>query len=534
MVDNLKKMKVWVSELLDDEAIAALREQCEVVVQYKVPREEQLAMIGDFHGVIIRSETVVDKEFLDAAKNLRIVGRGGSGLDNVDIDYATQKGIIVCNTPESNIVSACEQTWSLMLSSSRNTAWAWNFIRAGQWDRKKFQGSELYGKTLGIIGLGRIGSLVSIRAKAFGMKVIAYDPYIPDSRFEKFGVEKKSQLDDLLKEADYITIHTPKTQETINIISDREVGLLKTGVRLVNCARGGLYNEDAVYRGLKSGKIASLGIDVWVHEPQQNHPLYGLDNVVGTPHLGASTYEAAARVGSEVVAEVIAGLRGEIVRNAVNIPSVSEQTYAKLKIFISLAEKMGKLYGQVRRESVKRVEIEFSGREIENPEDAKILSVVALKGVLEGSVTHGTVNFVNAELLAQQRGIEVRERIALETGDYSNMIRLLVTEEGNGTFEIAGTVLERKLPRIIKVGDYSVAFFPEGRLIYAPHQNKPGVIGKVGMAMAEYNVNISKMVVGDGPKDSIMILNVDNRVPKEVLAKCRTFEEVFDMKVVEF
>ncbi len=532
-MDKLKQMKVWVAELLDEEAIAALQDVCQVDVKYKVPRDQQLAMIGDYHAAIIRSETVVDKEFLDAAVNLKIVGRGGSGLDNVDIDYATQKGVIVCNTPESNIVSACEQTWSLMLSSSRNTSYAWQFIRSGQWDRKRFQGSELYGKTLGIIGLGRIGGLVSMRAKAFAMRVIAYDPYIPDSRFEAFGVEKKAALDDLIKEADYITIHTPKTHETTNMISDREIGLMKPGIRLINCARGGLYNEDALYRGLKSGRIASLGIDVWVHEPQQSHPLYELDNVVGTPHLGASTYEAAARVGSEVVNEVISGLRGEIVKNAVNIPSVSEQTYAKLKVFIALAEKMGKLYGQIRRESVKKVEIEFSGRDIENPEDAKILSLVALKGVLEASVTEGAVNFVNAGLLAEQRGIEVREHIALESGDYSNMIRLLVSEEGNGVFEIAGTVLERKLTRIIRVGDYSVAFIPEGRLIYAPHKNRPGVIGKVGMAMAEYNVNIAKMVVGEGPNNSIMILNVDNNVPEVVLEKCLTFEDIDDMKVVE-
>lgn len=532
-MDELRNMKVWVAELLDDEAIATLQKYCQVDVKYKVPREQQLAMIGDYHAVIIRSETIVDREFLDAAVNLKIVGRAGSGLDNVDIDYATSKGIIVCNTPESNIVSACEQTWALMLASARNTAWAWQFIRSGQWDRKRFQGSELYGKTLGIIGLGRIGSLVAIRAKAFGMRVIAYDPYIPDSRFEAFGAEKKSTLDELIREADFITIHTPKTPETINMISDREIEMMKPGVRLVNCARGGLYNEDALVRGLQSGKIASVALDVWVHEPQDSHPLYQFDNVVGTPHLGASTYEAAARVGTEVVAQVIAGLRGEIVKNAVNIPSVSEQTYNKLKVFISLAEKMGKLYGQIRRESVRRVEIEFWGRDIEKPEDAKILSIAALKGILEGSVTEGAVNFVNAGILAEERGIEIIERIALEPIDYSNMIRLLVTEEGNGVFEIAGTVLEKKLPRIIKVGDYSVAFIPEGRLIYAPHQNRPGVIGKVGTAMAEYNVNISKMVVGEGPRDSIMILNVDNSVPEAVLAKCRTFDDIYDMKVVE-
>ena len=237
-MDSLKQMKVWVAELLDDEAIAALEEVCRVDIKYKVPREEQLAMIKDYHAVIIRSETVVDKEFLDAAVNLKIVGRGGSGLDNVDIDYATNRGVIVCNTPESNIVSACEQTWALMLASSRNTSHAWQFIRSGKWDRKRFQGSELYGKTLGIIGLGRIGGLVSQRAQAFAMRVIAYDPYIPDSRFEAFGVEKKAHLDELIRESDFITIHTPKTHETIDMISDREIGLMKAGVRLVNCARG--------------------------------------------------------------------------------------------------------------------------------------------------------------------------------------------------------------------------------------------------------------------------------------------------------
>jgi len=440
--------------------------------------------------------------------------------------------VIVANTPESNIVSAAEHTMGLLLSSARNIAWASSFIKSGQWDRKRFQGSELYGKTLGIIGLGRIGGLVSQRAKGFQMKVIAYDPYILDSRFELLGVEKKQTLDDLLGEADFITIHTPKTEETFNMISDQQIGLMKDGVRMVNCARGGLYNEDAMYRGLESGKIASFGLDVWINEPQDSHPLYEFDNVVGTPHLGASTHEAARRVGEEVALEVIAGLRDEIVKNAVNIPSVSEETYGRLKVFIDLVERMGSLYSQLRRESVKKVEIEFAGQEIEDPDDAKLLSIVALKGILAGSLGKAAVNFVNAGLLAKQRGIEVKESISNVPGDYRDLIRVIVTEEGKGEFEVAGTVLESKLPLIVKLGEYDIVFQPEGRLVYLPHRNVPGVIGKVGAVMGEYNVNISKMVVGDGPHDSITILNVDNNVPKEAIDRCLKFDEIDDIKVV--
>ena len=531
-MENPKNLKVWVAELLDPRAIATLEAFCQVDIKYKLSREDQLAIAPDYHAVLIRSETNIDKEFLDAATNLRIVGRAGSGLDNVDIPYATQKGVIVANTPESNIVSACEQTWALMLSSSRNTAWAWNFIRSGEWDRKRFEGSEVYSKTLGIIGLGRIGSLVSVRAKGFGMRVIAYDPYILDSRFESFGVEKKATLEELIAEADYITIHTPKTHETINIIGDREIDMMKDGVRLVNCARGGLYNEDALYRGLKSGKIASLGMDVWITEPQHAHPFYEFDNVVGTPHLGASTYEATARVGTEVVAEVISGLKGEIVKNAVNIPSVSEQSFAKLKAWIRLVEKMGSLYAQIRKESVRTVEIEFAGKEVDDREDVKVLSLVALKGLLDQSVPE-TVNFVNASLIAEQRGIDIRESISLDSHDYSNLVKMKVTEGSGQTFEIHGTVFDKIYPRIVRIGDYKMELIPEGRMVWSPHKNVPGVIGKVGTTMAEYNVNILRMVVSDGPQDSMMILTVENNVPQEALDKVREFGTISDVKMID-
>ena len=536
-MDDLKDARVLVAELLDDHAISLLSAACHVDVKYGLPREELLAIIPQYHGIIVRSETVIDRELLEVAANLRVVARAGSGLDNIAVPYATEKGVIVCNTPESNIISAAEQTLGLLLASSRNIPWADRFIKSGKWGRKQFEGSELYGKTLGIIGLGRIGGLVSQRARGFAMRVIAYDPYVPDSRFTNLSVEKKAALEDLLRESDFITIHTPRNKETVNMVDDAQIAMMKPGVRLVNCARGGLFNEEALYRGLKSGHIASAGIDTWLHEPQESHPLYEFDTVVGTPHLGASTYEASKRVGEEAVAELIAGLKGEIVKNAVNIPALSEESFLKLQAFIHLTERMGTLYRQIRRGSVKRVEVVFAGKEIDEPADAKILSVVALKGILEGSMVPGNVNFVNANFLAEQIGIEVRETISLESGDYRNLIKMIVTEGDGQEFVIAGTVLERKHSRIVQIGPHKIMFIPEGKLAYVPHSNVPGVIGRVGSTMGEYNVNISKMVTSDGAtdgsRDAIMILNVDNDVPQGAIDRCLELEEIHEIKIID-
>jgi D-3-phosphoglycerate dehydrogenase / 2-oxoglutarate reductase len=536
-LERLEEAKVLVAELLDDDAIAMLSAACRVDVKYRLSSDELLAVIPEYQGIIVRSETLINKQLLDAAVNLRIVGRAGSGLDNIDVPYSTQKGVIVCNTPESNVISAAEHTMGLLLASSRNIPWADRFIKSGKWGRKQFEGSELYGKTLGVIGLGRIGGLVSQRAKGFSMHVIAYDPYIPDSRFTNLNVEKKATLEELLRESDFITIHTPRTKETLNMVTDEQIALMKPGVRLVNCARGGLFSEEAVYRGLKSGHIASIGVDTWVHEPQDGHPLYEFESVVGTPHLGASTLEASKRVGQEVVAEVIAGLRGEIVKNAVNIPTLSEESFTKLQSFIQLAEQMGILYRQIRRQSVEGVEVVFAGREIDTPADAKILSLVALKGILQDSMASGKVNFVNASLLAEQIGIDVRETISLESGDYRNLIRLIITE-GDGTkFAVAGTVLERRHPRIVQIGDFPITFIPKGRVVYAPHRNVPGVIGRVGTTMGEFGVNISSMVtssgIDDGSKDSIMILKVDNEVPQAAIDKCLELDEIYEIKIID-
>ncbi|MDP3179348.1 MAG: NAD(P)-dependent oxidoreductase, partial [Spirochaetaceae bacterium] len=411
-------------------------------------------------------------------------------------------------------------------------AWASSFIKSGAWDRKRFNGRELYGKRLGIIGLGRIGSLVAARAQGFAMDVAAFDPYIPASRFEKLGVERCESLDDLVSRADFLTIHTPRTRETVGIIGDREIGLMKDGVILVNCARGGLYDELALERALASGKIGALGLDVWNQEPQSAHPLYSFDTVVGTPHLGASTFEAQERVGREVVAEVLAGLRGEIVKNAVNIPSISESTYEKLRPFISLAERMGKAYRGIRGGRVEEIAIEFAGPQVDDPEDVKLLSLVVLKGILDGAVP-GTVNFVNAEAIARQRGISLSESVSRGTGDYGNLVTLRVREEAGSAFELVGTVLERRHPRIVRMGEYEMDFVPEGRVLHIPHRNVPGVIGKMGLACARYGVNISRMIVSDGSRDSLMLVTVDNPVEPALVAELEAIDELGEVRIVE-
>jgi D-3-phosphoglycerate dehydrogenase len=314
-----KKLRVLIAELTADVASEKLGEKgIQVDVKYGLSRKDLLEIIPKYHGIIIRSETLIDQEFLKKSEKLVIVGRAGSGFDNIDLEEAAKAGVIVANTPESNIVSAAEHTMGLLIASARNVAWADSYIKSGKWGRKQFKGTELYQKTLGIIGLGRIGSLVARRAKAFDMDLIAYDPYIKPERFKEFKTEQITDFDEILKRSDFITIHTPRTKETIDMVNDDNLELLKEGVRLVNVARGGLFNEDTLVKGLKEGKIASVAIDVWMNEPQADHELYKFNTAVGTPHLGASTFEAQDRVGLEVANRVIAALEEKPVPNMLN------------------------------------------------------------------------------------------------------------------------------------------------------------------------------------------------------------------------
>lgn len=359
----MDKKKVIVVERISDKGVEMLKAQpdLEVTVKFDIPREELLKIVGDYDAIIVRSVTKVNEEFYQAARNLKVVGRAGNGVDNIDIEGATKRGIIVVNTPEANVISAAEHTIGLMLASCRNTVKAQKMIESRVWDRKNLKGVELYHKTLGIIGLGRIGTLVTKRMQAFEMKVIAYDPYIPDSRFKRLGVEKCETLDDLLAKADVITIHTPKTEETINMIGKEELKKCKKGVRLVNCARGGLYNEQAVADAIKEGQVASIGLDVLVDEPKPISPLIGLEQCVLTPHLGADTVEAQDKVGISIAQEVVNVLNGQMVPNAVNLPALHPQELEGMMGYLQLGECLGKLYYQMEKDPVDKVEVVYEG-----------------------------------------------------------------------------------------------------------------------------------------------------------------------------
>ena len=518
--------KVLVGEYIDDEAIAGLQEARDVKVDVKVgiSREEILDIIGEYDALIVRSVIKVDKELLDKAKNLKIVGRAGNGTDNINIPEATAHGVIVANTPDSNTVSACEIAIGLMLASARNIVAANNFIKSGKWEREIFVGSEMFEKTLGIIGLGRIGGLVATRMKAFGMNLIAYDPYIPKERFKRYNCERVETLDELLEKADIITIHTPKTQETIDIINKDNINKMKDGVRLVNVARGGLFNEEAVAEGIESKKIASFAYDVHTVEPRSECVLYEYENAITTPHLGATTYEAQRNVGIQVVKQVLNGLRGKIVETAVNLPTIGLEEFAVIKPYISLGEKLGKIYFQVTKEPISNVVINYYG-ELAKQETALIDSTV-LKGILE-PILKEEVNYINSKTLAERRGIGVTTHHKNEKYEnYPCALEIIITGENGAKFQIVGHVGSNREERIVNIKEHVVDMVISENMIYLKNKDVPGVIGTVGVLLGEENVNIGTMNVGRKEDSAVMLLTVDDIVSKDTIQKLKNNEKI--------
>ena len=509
-------MKVIVTERISDKGVELLKAApgLEVDVCFDIPRDELLKVVGKYDAVIVRSVTKVNKEFFDHATNLKVVGRAGNGVDNIELEPATQKGVIVVNTPESNVISAAEHTIGLMLASARNTVRAHKMIESRVWERKDLKGTELFQKTLGIIGLGRIGTLVTKRMQAFGMTVIAYDPYIPDARFKKLGVEKCETLDELLQKSDVITIHTPKTEETINMIGAAELAKCKKGVRLVNCARGGLYNEQAVADAIKSGQVASLGLDVLADEPKAISPLIDLPQCVLTPHLGADTLEAQDKVGIAIAKEVINALNGKMVPNAVNLPALHQQELEGVLKYLELGEALGKLYYQMEKDPVEKVEIVYTGA-VANMETSLITRAV-LKGVFE-PVLKERINVVNAELATKSRGVEVVEA---KNNDQDKENRLEVNIHGGGkVFTVAGTVLSDGSVRITEIDGYRFDLTPAPYMIVARNEDKPGMIGQIGTLLGVAHVNIATMQVSRTQINgtAMMFMTVDNEVEKETI-----------------
>lgn len=509
-------MRILITENIAEEGIQFLKSKSlDVTVDYTLSREELLKVIPEYDALIVRSVTKVNEELYEHAKNLKVVGRAGNGVDNIELSGATERGIIVVNTPDANTVSAAEHTIALMLSMSRNIPRANQHIKSKQWDRTLFRGVELMGKTLGVVGLGRIGTMVATRMQSFGMTVVAYDPYILNDKFDRLGIQKMEQLDDLLRVSDFITVHTPKTKETIGIINENSFKLVKKGVRVINCARGGIIDEAALYNALTEGIVAGAAIDVLKDEPHPISPLLDLDATVITPHLGADTFEAQKNVGETVAIEVYEALKGKLVANAVNLPTLSQQELEHMKPYLTLVERMGKFYHQIYREAVESIEFTYKGDFSHKNTDPFILAFV--KGLYE-TILDTPVTYVNARLLAEGRGVSISERRVSASDDYTSSVKVSIRSR-NENFSIEGALFGKGESRIVTINDYPVDIAPKGNMLMIENNDSPGMIGKIGLLLGSENINISTMNVSLSKTKSpaLMLLTVDRAVEDEAL-----------------
>lgn len=518
--------KVLIAERIDENAVAALKEHVAVDEGYDLSQEDILQVIKDYDGIIIRSGTTIDEEFLNAAKKLKIVGRAGNGTDNININEATKRGVIVANTPESNTMSAAELTTAHILSQSRNIILANESTKNGEWNRAKFKGNEVYKKTLGIVGLGRIGALVAKRMRAFDMKVIAYDPYIRENRFKRYDVEKCETLEELIKASDYITVHTPRNKETYHMINEKHLPLMKKGVRLTNVARGGIIKEAAIKKGLEEKIIASAAIDVHEKEPcPVDNPLFNFPHVSVTPHLGASTIEAQENVGMNVIEQVIKALNNEIVPNALNIPTMNRKDLELTEPYINIMEKLGKVYFQLSKKPVSLVEIEYCGK-LANMNN-RLVTLSFMKGLLE-TVSDHRVNYINADIVAKKRGITVNER-QNDTfyNGHTEFVKVRI-KNGNTELTMGCTVSSKNEGRLAEFDGYDVDIVPGEFLYIIKNKDIPGVVGLVGSILGESGTNVATMQLGRKENDdkAMMIINTDSAPKEEVIEKLLSHDNI--------
>ncbi len=524
-------MKVLAADGISPKGIELLQQDFDVVVKDKLPAEELLEIIPEFDALLVRSASKVTAEVIEKAAKLKIIGRAGVGVDNIDIPAATAKGIIVINSPGGNTIAATEHTMAMMLSMARNIPIANETTQKGEWNRKKYVGVELKGKTLGVIGMGRIGSGVAKRALAFDMDVIAYDPYINEERAHDLGVTVGT-LDDVVSKADFITVHMPLTPDTKNMISMEQMKKMKQGVRLVNCARGGIINEEDLAQAVKDGIVAGAAIDVFTSEPlPADHPLLGVPGIVVTPHLGASTVEAQIGVSIDVAEGVKAALHGEPVATAVNMAPVSPQVMKVISPYLTLAERLGCTLCSLAEGPIKNVEVTYTGEITEV--NTKLLTTAVIKGMLN-PVMEKEVNYVNAPGFAKERNIKIKEIKSKESEDFANLITVRI-QAGGKEFSVQGTLFGNE-GRIVRINRFRVDVDPHARILICPHINRPGVIGVVGSLMGEAGINISGMQVGktDVEGTNLMVLSIDDDIPADVLAKVKAIDGIFDAKLVNF
>jgi D-3-phosphoglycerate dehydrogenase len=517
--------RILVADPLAEDGLERLRRAGEVTVVSKLKEAELIEQIPDFDALVVRSETRVTAKVLDAGRKLRVVGRAGVGVDNIDVPAATLKGILVVNAPRGNIIAAAEHTIALLTSLARWVPQADASVKRGEWTRAKFIGMEIRGKTLGVIGLGNVGSEVAKRAHGLEMEVVAYDPVVSIERAELFNVELVS-LNDLLERADFVSVHVPLVEANRSLIGAPELALMKPTARLINAARGGIVNEQALFEALKSGRLAAAATDVFETEPPGAHPLLTLTNFVATPHIGASTVEAQVSVAFDVAEEVAAVLAGDLPRFAVNAPALPPEELAYLRPFAVLTERLAALHVQLFGGRVSSIELDFEGELAEH--DVNLLVASAIKGVLQ-PFTEDRINPVNARLIASSRGVKLVERRSPAHGSYASLVTLHM-----GGHELAGTVLMGEL-RAVRIDSFRVDLVPEGRFLVSRHEDRPGVVGRFGTILGEHDVNIASMQVGrDAPRaNAMMILAVDDRVADDVLARLSEVDGMSDLRYVE-
>ncbi|MDM7940708.1 MAG: phosphoglycerate dehydrogenase [Methanothrix sp.] len=524
-------MKVLVSDSLAEEGVKRLKSGADVDVITNLTPEDLVKKIKDYDALVIRSGTKVTAEVIDAADRLKVIGRAGVGIDNVDVEAATKKGIIVLNTPGGNTISAAEHTIAMMLALARNIPQANVALHKGEWNRKKYTGVELFNKTRGIVGLGRVGAEVAARMKSFGMQIVAYDPFVSEERAKQMGLTLAS-LETVLKQSDFITVHTPLTNETRNLIDEDEFKIMKPGVRIVNCARGGIINEAALARAVAQGIVAGAAVDVFTKEPPTGNPLLEQDKVITTPHLGASTAEAQVNVALAVADQILTIARGGLPTNAINMPAISPETLAVMEPYMRLAENMGALAGQVTGSGFDSLELIYGGTVAEK--DIRPVTISAIKGLLGCLMGEGSVNFVNAQRTLKEMGVKLLESKTESANGYSNFITLKLTKNGDVT-TVQGTVSANKEKRIVQLNEYHTYIPTSGDMVIAVIEDKPNIIGPCCVVLGEGKINIGGMHVGriaEG-KPQLMVLSVDQMASDDIMKKLREVPGVISAKMVE-
>jgi D-3-phosphoglycerate dehydrogenase len=518
--------KVLVSDPLSEEGLEILRKEFPVDIHLDLPEEELIKIIGNYDALLVRSGTEVTARVIDAGKKLRFIGRAGAGVDNIDMDAATRRGIIVANAPEGNTLAATEHTMAMMLSLARNIPQANVSLKNKEWKRSKFMGVELNEKTLGIVGLGRIGREVAKRAAVLEMHVVGYDPFITRERAAQMGVEAVS-LEELFRVSDFITVHTPLIKETRHIINAKSISTMKDSVRIINCARGGIINEKDLYDAVKAGKVAGAALDVFEEEPPLGSPLLTLDQVITTPHLGASTVEAQTNVAVSVARQCISVLKGGSAKYTVNAPIIPPEYADTIEPFAYLAEKMARFLTQLTSGRMEKVEFVYSGELAQLGTNTRFITLMALKGLLD-PILQVPVNIVNAEFIAKERGISLAETTTPESGGFKSLVTIRVKTD---TMEetMSGTVFMKGRSRIVAIGRYTMDMIPEGYVIVSRHLDKPGVIGRASTILGRMNINIAGMQVGriTPGEEAIMVLNVDSEVPPEAMDDIRSMPGIF-------